>query len=91
MKSHAVLAKKASHSVKLVISLLNPVFKIRRRKNTRNNILIGAKIKPDTEYFLGMSGILYSTIPKKIIRKKLPKNDIPAPVLCKVFSVSGSE
>ena len=88
MKSHVVLAKKANHSVKIVISLLNPVFKIRRMKNTRNTKLMGATIKPDTEYFLGMSGILYSARLKKIIKKKLPKNDIPAPVRCKVFSVS---
>ena len=88
MKSHVVLAKKANHSVKIVISLLNPVFKINSRKNTKNTILMGAKINPGTEYLLGMSEILYSAIPKKIIKKKLPKNDIAAPVLCKVFSVS---
>jgi len=88
MKSHAVLAKKANHSVKIVISLLNSVFKIKRMKNTTNTKLMGAKIRPDTEYFLGISGILYSARLKKIIRKKLPKNDIPAPVRCNVFSVS---
>jgi len=33
MKSHAVLAKNANHSVNIVISLLNPAgFKIRRIK-----------------------------------------------------------
>jgi len=59
MKSHAVLAKNANHSVNIVISLLNPAgFKIRRIKNTRNTKLMGANIKPDAEYFLGISGEL---------------------------------
>ena len=87
VKSHAIFAKIANHSVIIVNSLLIPMFKNKRKKNVKYMKLKEANIKPKMEYFLDISEIENSVFAKRINAKKFPKNEKAAPTTCIIGAV----
>ena len=87
IKSHAILAKTANHSEKIVNSLLIPMFKYKRKNNVKYIKLKEANIKPEIEYFLDIFEIENSVIAKRINAIKFPKKENAAPITCIIGAV----